>query len=312
MAHRRRIGHIRLGQHFFDTGQLARRRTRKEMAQGQHGVRLAAAEVGLQLHDRVPAQARQPSQTGSEQPLQALREESTAEKLLRIAVFVRAFAQMHLPQIRGELRLLVAAARHVPVRGRDIAPSLQRGTAARLHRRAGRAPFFAAHLLIQHQPSQLALDLGDFVRLRRRYRGEEAFRRIQRPVRIVAGETLLMRPLIAPIPQFRNEAALGEAQSVAEHVVPRFPHELEEGGGIPVLKGLVGQLRIFGEAANGVHAHGVRLHLHSDFALHEGSKPFAEQLHRFVDALVVGGGHYCSSRQRPILSSSPRTKSATS
>ena len=198
---------------------------------------------------------------------------------------------MHLPEIRRELGLLIAPAGHVPM-GRDhLPPRLQRRAAGRLHQGAGRPPLLAAHLLVEHQPPQLQLDLGNCIRFAGGNRGEQPLRRIQRPVRIVAHEALLMRPLVAPIPQFGDQAAFGEAQGVAEHVVPSFPHELEQGGGVPLANGLVRQLGVFRKAANGLHAHRAGLRLGHDLALHEGGEAGTQEFHRLADALVVGGCH---------------------
>ena len=54
------------------------------------------------------------------------------EKLLRLLVLVRPFAEMHLPEVGGELRLLVTTTRHVGVRRDDLAPGLERAGCRRL------------------------------------------------------------------------------------------------------------------------------------------------------------------------------------
>ena len=57
--------------------------------------------------------------------LQALGEVGAAEELDRVAVLVGAFAQVDLPQVGGELGLLVATAGHVLVRRHHLAPGLE-------------------------------------------------------------------------------------------------------------------------------------------------------------------------------------------
>ena len=95
------------------------------MVERQHRVRLAAAEIGLELHDRIAALAGQTLHAADQKPLQALRQEGAAEELRRLPVFVAAFAEMHLPQIGGELGLLIAAAGDVGVRRHHLAPGLK-------------------------------------------------------------------------------------------------------------------------------------------------------------------------------------------
>jgi len=62
-------------------------------------VRLAAAEVGLQLHHRIAALARQALRCPHEEVLETLREVGATEKLGRLQVLVAALAQMHLLQV---------------------------------------------------------------------------------------------------------------------------------------------------------------------------------------------------------------------
>ena len=95
------------------------------MVQRQHRVSLAAAEVGLQLHHRV-ASASGETLHGADQHLpQAGGQIGAAKELRRVAILVRSLAEEHLPQIGGELRLLIASAGHVLVRGHYVAPRLQ-------------------------------------------------------------------------------------------------------------------------------------------------------------------------------------------
>ena len=65
------------------------------------------------------------------------------KKLDWIAVLVGALAQVHLPEIRGELGLLVLPARHVSVRRDNLPPGLQGGGGGALDREAGLLPPFS-------------------------------------------------------------------------------------------------------------------------------------------------------------------------
>ena len=105
-----------------DTVQLAGLGAGKEVIEGEHGVGLAAAEVGLQLHDGFAALAVQALQSICQQAAQTLGEVGAAEEFGRVAVFGGALAEMDLPEVGGEFGLLVVAAGHVGVGADDIAP----------------------------------------------------------------------------------------------------------------------------------------------------------------------------------------------
>ena len=166
-------------------------------------------------------------------PLQALGEIGAAEELDRVLVFVGPFAEVHLPEIGGELGLLVAAAGHVLVRRHHFAPGLEVTRRRALDRRAGALALFASHLLVEAQAQELHLHLLDLVGLRRRDGGQQPPGRVERAVGVVAGEGLLVRPLVAMVAQLADQAALGRPQRLAEDVVPGFPHELEQRRHVP-------------------------------------------------------------------------------
>ncbi len=84
-----------------------------------------SAEVGLKLHHRISALARDALDTAHEQALQTFGQERAAEELLRLPVLVRTLPQVDLPEIGGELRLLVAAARDIGVWRDHFAPRLE-------------------------------------------------------------------------------------------------------------------------------------------------------------------------------------------
>ena len=186
--------HARLGQHRVDARQFAGRRAAEQVIERQHRVGLAAAEIGLELHHRVAALAGQALDAADQQALEALGQKGAAEELGRFAVFVAAFAQMHLPEVGGELGLLIAAAGDVGVRRHHLAPRLQIARRRRLDQRAARLALLAAHLLVEDEAAQLHLHLADLVGLRRRDGGEQSTHRVERAVGVVAGERLLMRP----------------------------------------------------------------------------------------------------------------------
>jgi hypothetical protein len=80
---------------------------------------------------------------------------------------------MHLPQIGGELGLLVPPARHVLVRRHHFAPRLDIACALTLDRRPGALALFPPHLLVEAQTQELHFHLLNLVCLRGRDGGEE-------------------------------------------------------------------------------------------------------------------------------------------
>jgi len=192
--------YLRRFQRGVHPGEFRGGRSRKQVVQRQHGVGLAAAKIGLQLHHRVAARARETLHPVHQQPFQAFREIGAPEKFFRGFVLVGTFAQVHLPQVRGEFRLLIAAARHVRVGRRHLAPGFQRAACRRLDERTAQFLFLVTPLLVKHLAAQIQLDTAHLFGLRRRHGREQPLRRIQGAVRVVAGKGFLMRPLVAPVP----------------------------------------------------------------------------------------------------------------
>ena len=341
-AHRRRRRGAGLPQQRVDAGQLARRGAGKEVVQGEHRVGLAAAEVGLQLHHRIAGRAGQPPHRAGEHALQALGQEAAPEELDRVVVLVGALsaarprsrrppdahrlarrggpsgaearpppgvevAQVHLPQVRRELRLLVAAAGHVLVRRHHLAPRFQgRGPAP--DGQSGLPPPFAARLLVEAHAQQFHLEPVDFRRLRRRHRREQPAGRVEGAVGVVPGERLLMRPAVPVAPQLAHESALGRPEDRAERLVPRLPHQLEERGGVPLGHPPLPDVRIVDEGPQRRRPHPLRLDRALHLAVDERAEPRFQQLERLADAFVVGRRHAVSPAFRyALLSAAPPT-----
>src|SRR5689334_21399082 len=110
---------------------------------------LAATEIGLELDHGVAAAIGQPTHSAHQQPTQALGQVGAAKELDRVAVFVRSLAEMHLPEISGELGLLIAATRHVAVGCDDLTPRLEICGSLRLDSRTGAPASFSANLLVE-------------------------------------------------------------------------------------------------------------------------------------------------------------------
>ena len=159
-------------------------------------MRLPAAEVRLKLDHRVAALRGQSLDAAHEQPLQALGQVGPPEELLRLAVLLGPLAEVDLPQIGSELRLLVAPAGHVGVRRHDLAPRLETTRCRGLHERASGLALLAAHLLVEDEPAQLELHRADLVGLWRRDRRQQPRHRVERAVGVVARERLLVPHLL--------------------------------------------------------------------------------------------------------------------
>ena len=177
---------LRFLEHGVNTGQLPRRRPREQVVQGEHGVGLAAPEVGLQLNDGIAASASETVDCPNKQALQTLGEVGPPKELDRIPVLVRPFAQVHLPEVGRELGLLVPPARNVLVGCDDLSPRLEAGRGGAFDGSARFPAPFPARLLVEAYPQQLHLEPIELVRLRRRNRGEEPAHRVQRPIGVVA------------------------------------------------------------------------------------------------------------------------------
>ena len=132
---------------------------------------------------------------------------------------------MHLPEVSGKLRLLVAAARHIGMRRYDLAPGLERAGRRRLDQRAARLALLATHLLVVGQPTQLHLHSADLVGLRcRRHGCQQPRHRVERAVGVVAREWLLVRPSVPDVNEFEHEVPVGPTQDGAEHRTPSLVH----------------------------------------------------------------------------------------
>ena len=148
-------------------------------------MRLAAAEVGLQLHDRVPTVTRKPLQGICEEFLQAFCYESAPKEFNRIFIFVRSLAQVDLPQIGGELGLLITARSNIRVWSHDLAPRAQAGCRFAFHRNARFLTLLSPELFIELYAKDLGFHQFDGLDLLRRYRRQQAGNAVNRAIRVI-------------------------------------------------------------------------------------------------------------------------------
>ena len=181
------------------------------MVQRQHRVRLAAAKVGLKLDHRIATDARHTPGCRGKQVLEPFSQVGAAEKLGGFQVLIRAQARVDLVEICRELGLLVSAAGHVLVRVDDLPPRLEAAGDRALDSRASDLALLAAHLLVEDKAAKLHLHLADFIGLGRGHRSQQPSHRVECPIRVVTGEHLLVRPLVALVTDLVDQAAFGIA-----------------------------------------------------------------------------------------------------
>ena len=280
-----------------DTVQLAGLRAGEEVVEGEHGVGLAAAEVGLQLHDGFAALAVQALQSICQQAAQALGEVGAAEEFGRVAVFGGALAEMDLPEVGGEFGLLVVAAGDVGVGVDDVAPGGEAAGGGRGDGGRGAAAL-AAGLFFVAQAQQLTLHFFDFGRLLGGDGGQQALCGIQHANGVVAGERLLVRPRIAMLPQFAHETAFQLSQGQRKDVIPRYPHHAHQVGDIHVMERL-GRF-VVGEDASLVmgsvedplqFCFGPPFVASDELPRNVGPQTDLEEIQREADAFSIGGCH---------------------
>ncbi len=198
---------------------------------------------------------------------------------------------MHLPQVGGELRLLVTAAGNIAVGADDLAPGGQPAGGRALDGRAGALAPLAAHLLVEADAQKFVLHPLHLGRLRRGDGRQQAIGRVEGAIGVVAAERLLVGPFVAEAAQFADQAALGVAQGAVEDGVPLLPHQLQDGRGVEVGQVLVfGPVEIVAPVAGG-HADPVFAVDGQHLAVNKGQQPLAQQLHCLADSFVVGDSH---------------------
>ena len=270
----------------------------EQVIQRQHGVGLAAAEIRLELNDGVASSACEAADGPNQQTLQAFRQIRSPEELDGVSILVGPFTQVHLPEIGGELGLLVPPARDVRVRGDDFPPGLQAGRGGAFNRRSRLLATLPARLFVEADAQELHLEPVHFRRLGRRYGCQQSVGRVEGAVSIVTGERFLMRPSVAVSAQLADETSLRRSENRAKDVIPGFPHQLEQAGGVPVGHRTITPARVVDESTQGGRIEAVLLDRTSDLAVDERPQTRFEQIERLADPFVVGRGH---SSLSPVL-----------
>ena len=144
-----------------DAGQVAQRAlARGQVIDRQHGVRLAAAEGGLQLDDRLAALAVEPLRHLGEQQAHALGDEGALEKCRGVLVFRGRLAGAHGGDVGGKLGLLERAFQHVGMGNDDFSPRFHGScSSSSSHSKSAalRSVGFGALLAADSMPVQLVM-----------------------------------------------------------------------------------------------------------------------------------------------------------
>jgi hypothetical protein len=177
------------------------------------------------------------------------------------------------------------------VRRDHLAPGLEAAGHPALDGLADRLALLAPRLFVEAQAQQFHLHLVHFVGLGGRDGGQQALGGIQGAVSVIAGEGLLVGPLIAPGADLRHQTTLGKAEGLAENLVPGLRHQLEQGRAVPLLDALVGQHRVLDKAPHLGHGQGISGNGRPDLPVNKGPETRLQQLQRLADTFVVGNGH---------------------
>ena len=104
---------------------IARVRRAGEVMEREHGVGLAAAEIGLKPDHGLPTPSGETRQRRAEDQPEALRHVGDAEERGRVAVLLAALTLIDQREIGGELGIGEARLEHVRVRLADLAPGAE-------------------------------------------------------------------------------------------------------------------------------------------------------------------------------------------
>jgi len=184
----------------------------------------AAAKIGLELNHRIAALSGKPPDGINQHSFEALRQICAAEEFGRVAILIRTFIHVHLPEIRRKLSLRITAARHILVWRDYFPPWFQACCRNTFDCCAGAFSFFSPHLFVINRAPQLHLDFSDLVGLWSGNSRQQAFGGIKRPVGVITGKWILMRPFIAHFPQFADNASFSSTQCFAKDEIPLVPN----------------------------------------------------------------------------------------
>ena len=137
-------------------GQIATGRVLMSAVDRNSAMMKSLTEVGLQLYDGVTASAGEAVDCPDKQALQTFSEVGPPKELDGVAVLVRPFAEVDLPEVGRELRLLVAFARDVLVGCDDLPPRLETGRGSALNGDARLPAPLPARLLVEAHPLPLS------------------------------------------------------------------------------------------------------------------------------------------------------------
>ena len=199
------------------------------MVEGEQRVSLPAAEVGLELHHRIPTGTGQALHGMDEKLAQPFRDVGAAEELYGVAVFAGTFAPVYLGQVGRELCQLVAAGAYIGVRVDDLPPGFQPG-GRRAQSQLLLGLLGAATVVLVAEPLHLLLLALGFDGLLGQDGGKEPFHVLEHSCGVGEGEGLHVGPVVAKTAQLAHDSALKRTQGPGEDVLPEVVHHSQLGG----------------------------------------------------------------------------------
>ena len=257
------------------------------MIQRQHGVGFAPAEIGLQVHHRLPALATQAAQSVQQQAAQAGGQEGAGVELAAVGIFRAGAAAMNVAEVGGEFRHAEGAALNILVRRRHVAPGFQarQRHTFQLQRRVAS---LVACLFRQFRAFEFLTQCEHrFHRLFRGNRRKKALHCVQRAGGVVGAECLFVGGAVADLDQFVDETAVGGGQVLFEAALPVVQHDAQQALRVPVHRavGAIGDGKLAGsfQGFRPFFAQGA-----GKRALDERGQGVAQRVEGAVDAVAVG------------------------
>ena len=255
------------------------------MMERQHGVRLAAAEIGLKPDDRLPAPAGEACNRRGQDAPQALRRIGDSEERGRITVLLSTITLVDQRQVGRELGIGEARFEHVRMGLADLAPGTEPFRRWGLLEREGRR--CRGGLASARRALRLVQSFDDRD-LRRGTDGRQQFAHgVEVAKRLARSHvSCKVRRAVAGVQRQRDEAPrLAQVRVVAEEIAPLIEQGLQEGIDVQLSSGFVPACPA--RVVAPVRAMAVA-HVFGDI----GSEPDAERFQTLFDSLLGRTGSF--------------------
>jgi len=201
--------------------EITHRKPGRDVPQGQHRVRLAAAEIGLQVdHRRRVVVAGQAPDGTADEIGQSLCQVSASEERHRVGIVRILFsAEGNLVEVSRKFGGREVSRRNIIVRWQHFPPRLEAGGLGIVDSRLE----YLLVVFVRGNSAQIALDGLDFVRLGAAAdQPQQALGSVQGAVGIVVAERTVVCPRVSRLPKLNGEGLPGPAERFVEWV-PALP-----------------------------------------------------------------------------------------